>query len=463
MGWSYSAYRLNGDATETLLATDLPLSEVNITQALSGVNSLSASVTPEVARLQGVDLSIFRPWSTAIYADLDGYLRGAGIVTSAPVGDDKCTISAVGFVGLLHGMPMSAELSYTDTDPLTIVRALVAHVQKQKAGNLGLTLSIDPATSPVRLGLKAASTWPRYTTGSKTNALIATKAGFAFTWPKTSTDAAKTMYGFGTREFKKNEDDDRIVVRNVTTGKLSEQTTGTSPHPGWQTFGLLTTDSEPTENADGEALEPYTITWYADHDLGAKFDDLADLGSFEYVEDHRWSGEKAAHTLRIGHPRIGRKRTDLRFAAGENVTEIPDVEVDGEDYASEVVVLGAGEGIEMVRGAWPVSKAGRLYRPKIYTDKTITTPAAAKKKATELAKKWAGEEDIKTLVVRDHPNAPIGSFTLGDTITYLGSDYGWAAGKDMAVRILEQTIEPDNGDIVTLTVTRADKVDFGDG
>lgn len=461
-GWRFHVYRLAGDGTETLLAPDVPLTGVTITQVLSGDGSLEGALEVEVPRLRGSSaFSLFEPWKTAIYAEQDGILRGAGIVTAAPVDDGKCSITCTSWTGYPAGVPWHEESRFIEKDPLEIYRYLWTRLQAVKGGNIGLTLDVNPATSPVRLGLRGAETWPRYTDGTKTSALRAEGAGFQYAVPKTGDEAAKTMWGHGTRTFKKEQDEDVFVLRHNTTGKLSRasaSTGGESPPKGYSLFGILTTDSQPTENFDGEALEPYTVTWYADHDLGQKMAEVAELGGFEVVEDHRWAGESAKHTLRVGYPSIGRVRTDLRFAVGENVTVVPSVEVDGAEYASHIVVLGAGEGRDMVRGEWPVPNAGGLYRPKVHIDKTITTKAAALKKATTLAKQWAGVEDIKELTVRDHPNAPFGSWSLGDTVTYLGPDAGWAQGRDMRVRILEQSISPDEGDVMKLTVARADKV-----
>lgn len=463
MGWTYSAYRLNGDGTETPLAPELPLTGVSITQTLSGVGSLEGSLEVEAARLKGADtFSIFEPWRTAIYADHDGVLRGAGIVTAAPVDDGKCSITCVSWMGWVAGLPWHEESRFVEKDPLEVARFLLTRAQQSKGANIGLGLDINPASSPIRIGLRGAETWPRFTDGTKTSALREVGAGIQYAIPKTGSEAAKTMWGHGTREWKKTQAEDVFVLRHNTTGKLSRATTGgESPPKGYSLFGLLTTDSEPTENYDGESLEPWTVTYWADHDLGQKFEELAGLGSFEYAEDHRWAGESARHTLRIGFPNIGRVRTDLRFAVGENVTAVPSVEVDGDEYASHIVVLGAGEGRDMVRAEWPVPGARGLYRPKIHTDKTITTEAAAKKKAVELAKRWAGMEDIKEITVSDHPNARFGSWSLGDTVTYLGADAGWAAGRDMRVRILGQTISPEEGDRMKLAVARADKVTLG--
>ena len=100
----------------------------------------------------------------------------------------------------------------------------------------------------------------------------------------------------------------------------------------------------------------------------------------------------------------------------------------------------------------------RLRRPKVITDKSLRTVAAATRAAqAELATATADElGDVKQLLVRDHPNAPIGSWQVGDSIRLMGARTGWDAGLDLWVRVLEWSVDPDSS-TATLTVTRTER------
>ena len=71
------------------------------------------------------------------------------------------------------------------------------------------------------------------------------------------------------------------------------------------------------EYSDG----PYRLNWWETHDLGAKLDELAKLGPFDYHEQSRWliPDQTIEDRIELGTPRIGRRRDDLSFAVGTNI------------------------------------------------------------------------------------------------------------------------------------------------
>ena len=66
------------------------------------------------------------------------------------------------------------------------------------------------------------------------------------------------------------------------------------------------------------------------------------------------------HRIRVAD-RIGARRTDLRFAVGENVVEATPFLIDGDWVANEVIGVGAGEGKQALRESAAV-RDGRLRR-----------------------------------------------------------------------------------------------------
>ncbi|NHN55767.1 hypothetical protein G9U51_08255 [Calidifontibacter sp. DB0510] len=469
-GWRYFATRLNGDGTETYLAGDLPLKDVQISQVLSGVDNLDATVPVEHDRLRaaGVDYGIFVPWSTAVYAELDGVIRAGGIVVDVDLDGPSLKLSCDGFTGYLSGMPYGDVTNLVQVDPLKVAGMIWGHVQSQPGGNLGIRLDIDPPTSPIRLGLLPVEQWPMLRNGSTGYPLLPEGSRFRYTWPKTTADAEeKIAYGVATRTFSPISGTARCVYRRISDGAVAEQTKTTATLPaGWEVLGRIV-DEQPQAADDGSAWEPYKLEWFADFDLGQRWADLAQLGRFDYWVEHAWGDADGitaggtvylTHTLHVVYGGIGRRREDLRFVVGENVQVVPAVEVRGVEYADEIITLGAGEGRAMVRGTWR-GDSPRLRRPKVVTDKLLRTTAAANRAAATEGARIAPDVrgDVKQLVVRHHPNAPLGSWQPGDQIRLVGAVSGWASRLDLWVRVLETQISPDTGDVATLTVTRSER------
>lgn len=360
-GWRYIARRLNGDGTEIGLDSELPLSGVELREDLSGPGGLTGSITPEVARLKARGEPILAPWSTAIYAELDGRIRAGGILVDLDDSGPNLGLDCVGFTGYASGIPYTSERVFIKADPLDVARHIWDHLQSQKGGNLGLTA--DATKSPVRIG------------------------------------------------------------------------------------------DDPN---DPNAKNPFRLIWFQDHDLGASFDQLAADTPFEYRVQHDWDGEDIAHRLVLGYPRIGRRRTDLRFMVGENITVIPQISYDGDEYASEAIVFGGGEGRDMIRGT-RTGNAGRLRRPVIVMDKALRSTKDAEARADrELALRMA-DADMTEIVLWEHPNAPYGSFQVGDEIL-IQTAPGWTDGLALWSRIVSIKFSPETG-TATLSLLRAEKVE----
>lgn len=201
-------------------------------------------------------------------------------------------------------------------------------------------------------------------------------------------------------------------------------------------------------NTDGS----YRLAWYQTDDLGHEIATLAGEVPFEYLERHLWNGEVIEHHLDLS-ARVGRRRHDLRFVVGENVIKQPKVVYDGDEYASEVMVLGSGEGRKMIRGNSPHVAQGRLRRVAVVADKTISSKKRADARAKQEANARRGIGAVDEIVMLDHPNAPVGSVGIGDDIFLQSAREGWASGMDMWVRVVSRTTSPDDGEAMVLSVT----------
>ena len=369
--WRYFATTLHGDGTETLLASDVPLTGVSITKTLSGVDALDASLPVEVAHLKDDNgAPIFREWSTALYAEKDGFIRAGVILQRMTVDEGEVSLHGEGFTGYINGMPYEGDVSYIEADPMNIARHIWDHAQSFDGGNIPVVL--DTTTSTVTVGVD---------------------------------------------EYEEIVEGETEVV----------------------------------------PAEPYTLNFWSTHNLGSEFEALAEQTPFDYREHHEWIGDVIRHRIELGYPTLGAYRDDMRFAYGENVVVPLRMDFDGDDYASEVVVLGAGEGRKMIRARAQVNSRERLRRVAVIQAKDAgTKPRAASIANAELAYRY-GDGDIASVVVRDHENAPVAAIQPGDWILVENYGGGWGGTVFLWVRVLEISFTPEEGDTATLTVTRLER------
>jgi hypothetical protein len=200
---------------------------------------------------------------------------------------------------------------------------------------------------------------------------------------------------------------------------------------------------------------PVKLNWWQTHDLGGEMDKLAKETPFDYHERHQWSGDTIKHYLDFAYPRMGRRHDGLRFVVGENVHVIPTVDRNGDDYASEILALGAGEGRTM-KMAQLRRSTGRLRRVGVVEDKSARSLKAVQQvAATDMA--WRKSLDsITELVMIDHPHAPMGSVKPGDEI-YVEGKLDWME-LGIWLRVLSTTMKPADGNAVVLSVTPADRI-----
>lgn len=187
---------------------------------------------------------------------------------------------------------------------------------------------------------------------------------------------------------------------------------------------------------------PFRLAWWATDDLGKVQSDLVTDTPFEYREHSVWDEEDIRNRMELGYPTLGVRRTELRFEIGVNVKVAPSAE--GLDYASEVLLMGAGEGRDKIR-AHTTAKRGRLRRVHVDTDSSLRSKKSAEAAAHPMLETLTGQAGIQELVVIDHPNARYGTYEPGDEIQVLG-DMGWVRS-GMWVRIQEITADVDSGEI----------------
>lgn len=140
--WRYIAQRLHGDGTSTTLSWDVPLRGVQITDVLSGPLQLTGTLEPEIKRMKDADGNpLFKPWSTAIWAEYRGKIMGGGILVPSSYTDATWNIECAGFTAILAEQPYTSSWFGVEIDPLDVVRHIWDHWQGQRLGDLGFQLS----------------------------------------------------------------------------------------------------------------------------------------------------------------------------------------------------------------------------------------------------------------------------------------------------------------------------------
>lgn len=219
------------------------------------------------------------------------------------------------------------------------------------------------------------------------------------------------------------------------------------------------TETKPDGSTDEHEAEPYALLWWEHPNCGDELETLAKVTPFDFVEKHRWAPdhESVIHEVEIGYPRVGRRREDLVFVQGDNVSKVVSVDSNGDEYANTILGLGSGEGTAMLRRSTGV-RDGRLRRVSVFADKAVTDNTRMDALiADELAHRKAALR-ITSLDVLDHPNAPIGSWQVGDDVL-VRADLPWLGEVEMWVRITAWSLTSES--TATLDVVRSDHFRYG--
>ncbi|PSS42895.1 hypothetical protein C6401_15155 [Arthrobacter woluwensis] len=462
---------------------DLELIDGEVTTAVNG-----AAVIRGRLPLGNTTGAALKEWGHFLIAEQGEGRPIVGIVDTLTVGEEGqwLHIEAGGFSQYPTGMPW-VDLPYSgiQVDPMDIVRMIWAKLQNKPDGNLGVVL--DGTKSPARLGTPEApartaakAEVAAATTAAKDAKNVAVAAAKAQEAARVAvmTACGKTAAGFlahqdtapgGDRRSTKNVWIDKnnankgyiwngkkwvlqntstaaVVASRVATWVASKTTTTNAKKASTARAKELTAAKKKLSDVKGGEADPWTMAWWDTHDLGQVISTLADDTPFEWRESASWSGDNLSLRLELGYPTLGARRPDLRFEIGINVVAVPPL--DAKDYASEVTVLGAGEGRAM-RRAIATGNKGRIRRAVVVQRKEIrkndAAGAAARAEVAKRAAAWVTD----TLKVIDHSNAPYGSFQPGDRI-YLTGNAGWA-DLNTWVRINEMAVSCTTG-AITLKV-----------
>jgi len=465
---------------------DLPLQEAKVIEALSAPASISGRLplgyrminTPSGKRA-------LVEWGAAIIAEQDGRNPVFGIVDGLSSDGDWLKVESGGFSSYPAGMPwMSESYSSTHVDALDVVRLIWSKLQGKAGGDLGVV--VDSTQSGYILGkpeggeltaAKSVLATKKITMNKAKDQVEADAYAVKYFADSVFTAAGLQPGGSIIRQMSAPSGDKRskrnIWLKGDSTG-LSEGYTWDGKkwvelsaarfnevsefYGSWveQKPRLAAAKSDlsmakesyndaksrVSELSDQEA-DPFTLTWWEDHDLGQIISDLATQAPFDYREQTEWDGDdRLSLKLRIGSPEIGTHRENLRLEIGVNVTAPPPLAES--EYVSEVLVIGAGEGRSTVK-ATATGNPGRLRRVAVIERKDFTKEPQATVQARKELEARNAEWTFDSLSLVDHDMCPYGSFEAGDWI-YMSGDAGWMY-IDQWVRVLEIEVDCTTGQL----------------
>lgn len=206
--------------------------------------------------------------------------------------------------------------------------------------------------------------------------------------------------------------------------------------------------------------EPYALLWWEAKDSGAELETLAKTTPFDVTESHRWADDNrdaVVHEVQIHYPRTGRRREDIAFIQGDNVTNVIAFESSGDEYANEVVGIGAGEGRTSLRRS-TARRDGRLRRTTVHTAKDVQDEARLDALIREELERRRGLVEITSVDVIDHPNAPLASWSLGDDVL-VDAHVPWLGRVQVWCRVTGWSLTGE--DTASLSLARSDSYNYG--
>ena len=206
---------------------------------------------------------------------------------------------------------------------------------------------------------------------------------------------------------------------------------------------------------------PFRLNSVDTQDLAKTIEDLAADTPFDYVEETRWVGEQIRHRMRLGYPALGVDRIDFTLDTRVNLTVLPTLGFDEDEYASEILLVGAGEGRDAITAHVP-QRPKRLRRVAVVTDKSLRSKASADRAAREELAARTMDGEISNLVVADSPAAPLNVLQPGDTVRVTGP-LATGAFIDHKVRVVEMTRAVDDFSTAALTVITEGRGSYGNG
>ncbi|MEW2402122.1 hypothetical protein [Streptomyces sp. NPDC046862] len=210
----------------------------------------------------------------------------------------------------------------------------------------------------------------------------------------------------------------------------------------------------------GTPAEPWHSYWYETPVLGELMDDLvSEDGAPQYTNLSSFQANGSIlRRLALGYPRLGTRRTDISFSTGVNIVEAPAVTYSGDDFANTVIGTGSGEGTA-TRYAVDPHRDGRLRMETVLALPDVNGTDVLGRRATAERRRLQVLGDVQSITIRDHPNAPISSWQIGDDVRVTVNNQ-WVSWSGWS-RITADSYRPEHPDQAVLTLRRADSFHYG--
>lgn len=196
-----------------------------------------------------------------------------------------------------------------------------------------------------------------------------------------------------------------------------------------------------SQHHEGGEPEPFELNAWSTRDLGAVLEELRDLGGFDYVERTRWDGDDLIFEIEVRN-QLGVQRSDLRFELDINVQARP--ELARGEVRTEIHAHGAGEGQSTLMADRVVEHPRLVRTVDSLDDKDWATVQQVRKgadKGLAEARKALGYT-LNGVTVRNHSNAPFGTWGVGDTITIRGR-HSDGVLREFPIRVTQLTRDGD--------------------
>ncbi|WP_336651617.1 MULTISPECIES: hypothetical protein [unclassified Leucobacter] len=423
--------------------------------ALSAYGVMRATVpAPAAHRTIAQDgRPMFERWGTIVHLE-SGDTRAprrhwTGVVESASLGSSGWDLTLRELVGYPAGVPYEGLIRAAQADPADVLRQLVTDLQSLPGGWYGCTIE---GSTPIRVGTdldnkvaaaRAAMDARKQTLDafSKTSREQTKELQDLDSTLSDEVTAAQALLAQAQQQVAQLVTDgaDPALIAAAKATVTARQATYQAALAGYNTelaagrsalAAARATKDEAQSAYDAakaayDALKERRKTEGGAYEIsGADLPDtyreiqaLASECGFEWTTRTRYSAGAPDVAIVIHYPRAGSRRDDLIFDTSVNIIDA--LELDDGDYANAVIGVGAGEGPAAVRVSLS-EPTSRMRRPVVVEDRSLRTAEVLRARARTVLRASTGEPRPLDITVRDHPNAPIGSWQVGDIITVRG-------------------------------------------
>jgi hypothetical protein len=413
------------------------ITQPSVTWNLNAADSFTCTLSPpRPDMMDPTGNPLLAEWRDACYLEQDGQLKWGGILTSSGITGPSWQMTFTGFAGYPAGITYEgANYTVTFREAMTVIRYLWQWVQSQYS-NIGMV--VDPKNTGVLLGAQLPSIPVTDRLGQPS------ATGSHQLWISHPDQFQQGMV------IRVGNEGTTYTIASMV-GHIANLTTRLKGVSSRYVTGAVVTQVVPPN--------PFSLYWYNSTDIGQEIEQIRQEAVFDWREVHKWADPAktaVTHTWTTGVPRLGARRSELRFAEGENIVSPATTTRDGSAYADRVIGLGYGSGTTTVRA--DVSEdSGRLHRPYIYTNAGATTTARITVMARKQLLARHNIDTVTQITVKNHPNAPFGSFFVGDDIPVILCT-SWRNALIWS-RITSITQDPTTN-LMTLTMARSDSFTY---